>query len=92
LSSSTTTFELEINLLSFGIFGNIFKESVHNFPRGVHFIMGKYGHYVKKKKAIMAREKSPNNTISIYGMAIYGKCHYYFGTPALISPILHTIH
>jgi len=29
----------------------------------------------------MALEKSPNNTLSINGMAIYGKYHYYFGTP-----------
>jgi hypothetical protein len=39
-----------------------------------------------EKKTIMAREKSHNNTIYInmkYGMAIYGKCPYYFGSPAV---------
>jgi hypothetical protein len=43
--------------------------------------MVKKGLYGKEKKPIMALENSPNNTLSIYGMAIYGKYHYYFGTP-----------
>jgi hypothetical protein len=45
--------------------------------------MVKKGLYGKEKKPIMALEKSPNNTLSIYDMAIYGKYHYYFGTPGL---------
>jgi len=60
---------------------DIFKEGGHYLSRGVHFNRVRKGLYGKEKKAIMALEKSPNPTLSIYGMAIYGKYHYYFGTP-----------
>jgi hypothetical protein len=68
-------------LLSFAIVWHILKECGHNLSRGVHLQREQYGLYGKEEKTIMAREKSHNNTILIYGMAIYGKCPYYFGSP-----------
>jgi hypothetical protein len=47
--------------------------------------MAKYGLYGKEKYTIMGHKKSPNNTIPIYYMAIYGNCHYFFGTPVWLN-------
>jgi hypothetical protein len=43
--------------------------------------MEKKGLYGNEKKTIMGGENCHNNTLSIYCMAIYGICHYFFGTP-----------